>query len=411
MATILIKFTDENQYDASTSTIVYSDSTPKRWTDVFGKLQIGDNCIFHSSTDKLYIGDFSSRILNVSVTFNNIRLVNISLDDFLRINEIIPETLSEFKRPKGPIFKANTINVNSIYNAAVTKYFISFYVVKQGTESQILPSLKDGDRIVTIDSKNRLIELFNKENGALSIFNLGQDYFKAKGKTLHELTSIMSAADKPNHIANIRRIVQGLSSGNFYKFPSFTDYYNIIHNKSIYSNITPTAGGGNNISNNNNLSNTQNHHNQMALNTILYGPPGTGKTYSTIETALKLLGETTAGIERSVLKQKFEDFQNLNRIYFTTFHQNVAYEDFIEGIKPVLEEEDQVDLDEDVTVLTDDCKGGLKYAIEPGLFKKACAQSAYLCYLKFLQSQTTRGNYSFDEKCCAIKKRKNSKAL
>lgn len=135
-----------------------------------------------------------------------------------------------------------------------------------------------------------------------------------------------------------------------------------------------------------------------SLNTILFGPPGTGKTYSTIETALKLLGETTAGAERSVLKQKFEDFQNLNRIYFTTFHQNVAYEDFIEGIKPVLgEEEDQDNLDDDVTFTSDDCKGGLKYAIEPGLFKKACAQSSYLCYLEFLKSKSQQNNYSFDD--------------
>jgi len=135
----------------------------------------------------------------------------------------------------------------------------------------------------------------------------------------------------------------------------------------------------------------------MTLNTILYGPPGTGKTYSTIETALQLLGEITVGIDRSVIKQKFEDFQNTNRIYFTTFHQNVAYEDFIEGIKPILEEEDAENLDDDVTITNDECNGGLKYVIESGLFKRACAQSAYLCYLKFLQSQTTQYKYTFDD--------------
>lgn len=137
--------------------------------------------------------------------------------------------------------------------------------------------------------------------------------------------------------------------------------------------------------------------NNMALNTILFGPPGTGKTYSTIETALQLLGENTTGVQRSELKKKFEDYQNLSRIYFTTFHQNVAYEDFIEGIKPVLEDEEQVELEDDVTIPESDCKGGLGYSIESGLFKKACAQSAYLCYLSFLKSQTTQGNYTFDD--------------
>ena len=100
--------------------------------------------------------------------------------------------------------------------------------------------------------------------------------------------------------------------------------------------------------------------NLLPLNSIIYGPPGTGKTYSTIDMALEILGE--AKQTREVQKIKFSEFQKKGRIYFTTFHQNMSYEDFIEGIKPSAPEED------------DDF---LKYEIEDGLFMQACVEAAY----------------------------------
>lgn len=361
MATILIKFTDERQYDASTSTIVYTDPTPKRWEDAFSKLQIGDNCIFHSSTNKLYVGEFTSSVLNVSVTFSNIQVADIKLDDFLRINEIVPETLSEFKRPKGPIFKTQTLNVNSIFNTAITRNFICFYVVKQGSEAQIMSTLKENDRVVKIDLNNRLIELFVVINGTLRILNLGNGYFNAKGKSLDELSALMVTAEKPNHVRNIRRIKNAIETSSSYKFPSFSDYYNIIHNKSLYSNNPPIGAGGNNNGNNNNLAQIPNNHNNMALNTILYGPPGTGKTYVTIDKAVDLIVGVN-NFDRTAKKIEFNRLQKEGRIYFTTFHQNMAYEDFIEGIKPVEPKDD----DE-----------YLQYEIQDGLFMKACIEATY----------------------------------
>ena len=180
MATLLVKFTDESQYDSTTARIIYADSTPSRWTNVFSKLAQGDNCIFHSSSNKLFVGDFTSSVPNVSVTFSNIRVADITLDDFLRINALIPETLAEFRRPQGPIFKDNTIDISLIYNTAVNSNYISFYIVKQGAESKLLPSLIEGDRVIIIDLNNRIFELYKKENGLLNILNLGHNYFKAK---------------------------------------------------------------------------------------------------------------------------------------------------------------------------------------------------------------------------------------
>lgn len=98
------------------------------------------------------------------------------------------------------------------------------------------------------------------------------------------------------------------------------------------------------------------------LNAILYGPPGTGKTYGTIDVSLKIMGENVLGSERTTVKMKFSDYQKSNRIYFTNFHQNLAYEDFIEGIKPV-EPEDEDDF--------------LKYEIQDGLFMRACVEATF----------------------------------
>ena len=76
-------------------------------------------------------------------------------------------------------------------------------------------------------------------------------------------------------------------------------------------------------------------------NLILYGPPGTGKTYRTIGEAVRLcrglatndplLSDPARRIE---LRQAYEELKGQGQIGFVTFHQNYAYEDFIEGLRP-----------------------------------------------------------------------------
>ncbi len=97
-------------------------------------------------------------------------------------------------------------------------------------------------------------------------------------------------------------------------------------------------------------------------NKILYGPPGTGKTYSTVDETLKILNIDTSSLTRTEAKQQFAELQKSKRVFFTTFHQNMAYEDFMEGIKPVDPEDD----DE-----------FLKYQIQDGLFMQACVEAAF----------------------------------
>jgi 5-methylcytosine-specific restriction protein B len=69
------------------------------------------------------------------------------------------------------------------------------------------------------------------------------------------------------------------------------------------------------------------------LNQILYGPPGTGKTYSTIDKVLDIL-EPNNSFNRDEKKAKYNQLITDNRAFFTTFHQSMSYEEFIEGIKP-----------------------------------------------------------------------------
>lgn len=95
-------------------------------------------------------------------------------------------------------------------------------------------------------------------------------------------------------------------------------------------------------------------------NMILYGPPGTGKTYYTAIYAVAICDRKTMkavkNMKYSKVMERYEELKKKGRIAFTTFHQSYGYEEFIEGIKPVV----------------DDLESKLGYKIEPGVFKSFC---------------------------------------
>lgn len=93
----------------------------------------------------------------------------------------------------------------------------------------------------------------------------------------------------------------------------------------------------------------------QSLNQILYGPPGTGKTYSTIDKVVEICDPNYRKDDHEYNKKIYDQLIEDGRVMFTTFHQSMSYEDFIEGIKPVKPGED----DE-----------FMKYDIEPGIFKQ-----------------------------------------
>ena len=109
-------------------------------------------------------------------------------------------------------------------------------------------------------------------------------------------------------------------------------------------------------------------------NIILQGAPGTGKTYATAALALSVLGVTDVDFNDHVaVMRKYEELRGQKRIFFTTFHQSMDYEDFVEGIKPQVED------------------GQVGYSVEDGIFKNVCKSVSeggdiVGCIDKYLQS-------------------------
>ncbi|WP_283797200.1 McrB family protein [Campylobacter jejuni] len=118
--------------------------------------------------------------------------------------------------------------------------------------------------------------------------------------------------------------------------------------------------------------------NNTPLNQILYGPPGTGKTYHTIDRALEIiLKEEKIQIpsedDRINRKKLFDEYVKNGQIVFTTFHQSYGYEEFIEGIKPRIDSEEN--------------SKEIKYEIKDGIFKELCE--------KALENRDSIKNFNF----------------
>jgi 5-methylcytosine-specific restriction protein B len=96
-------------------------------------------------------------------------------------------------------------------------------------------------------------------------------------------------------------------------------------------------------------------------NLILTGAPGTGKTYKTAEIALAILGEDISDISRIDLMTKYRKAIKDGYIAFTTFHQSMDYEEFVEGLKP--------DIDENTK------QGTGTYSVKNGIFKDICKRA------------------------------------
>ena len=98
-------------------------------------------------------------------------------------------------------------------------------------------------------------------------------------------------------------------------------------------------------------------------NQLLYGPPGTGKTHATLTKAVNLAQPGHQAKTRADYRKLYQQLTAEGKITFITFHQSLSYEDFVEGLKPLLNDE-----------LAD---GEVRYQIQPGILREVVSEAVY----------------------------------
>jgi len=103
--------------------------------------------------------------------------------------------------------------------------------------------------------------------------------------------------------------------------------------------------------------------------------PGTGKTYRTAAEAVRLCGEEVPE-DRDDLMAVYQGLLAAGRIEFVTFHQSMAYEEFVEGRQPMTGADDGEDTS----------TAGFRLETVPGIFRRIAKRA-----------ETSRGHASDEE--------------
>lgn len=194
-----------------------------------------------------------------------------------------------------------------------------------GKNVEVVESVRPGSRIAI-----KAVHTQQKVNSVMTI--------KARGEVTEN--------EEDGHILKVnweegfKPFVVDFSGGYWHTIHQITDKEHI---KAIFDNNNHSDKLSNNFS-----------MSKAPLNQILFGPPGTGKTYHTMNKALEIVGVDVSVLDRKSIKEEFERRAAEGQIVFTTFHQSMSYEDFIEGIKPNVDSDDSE---------------AIKYKIEDGILK------------------------------------------
>ncbi|MEK5037330.1 AAA family ATPase [Sporosarcina sp. FSL K6-3457] len=194
-------------------------------------------------------------------------------------------------------------------------------------------------------------------NHNFHVYDEGPDLIKSKldNKTYKkvQLTYVLSYEEiRKNQMTN-EQILQRIFKGVEKLLPYYQLAVDGAKDNSVYPNI---SGKG-----------KEEFEMDYPKNMILYGPPGTGKTYNTINHAVSIIeNKLLQDIQEEPYEQVFSRYKSYRKngqVGFITFHQSYGYEEFIEGIKPFLDDEKSEQV---------------RYRIDPGIFKSFCEQAQQL---------------------------------
>lgn len=264
------------------------------------------------------------------------RLNIVNRDDFdtFQINsiELLKKLLFELK--KGLLQEYNNKSGNGCPHACINSHYLEFvkYVnaYKEYTSKDMVKYLKTrgGDKEFKVEIKNQKIEVIASVDNIIRTYSLERFLrYSVLGK---------------------------IEEDSSYAKPLFEDILNNSNLSIIKLSENEKIYKEQHFENEKILSENQN----LSLNQILYGPPGTGKTYHTIDKALEILGENLES--RDEKKAKIDEYVKNGQIVFTTFHQSYGYEEFVEGIKPSLNSDEN---------------SQINYKVKDGIFKELCKKA------------------------------------
>lgn len=343
---------------------------------------------------------FNVKISPIKPTYDNLEFMFNDIDKQLAIIEpLVDEVLMEEKLANPEFIGQRITNeefdfwINKLNTRADNEQDLLMSLLNklgETTTNKYFDLLKRLIADLNLDFSSQKV-YFNYEKDKL-IFGIGQRY--ALNVSTTGFFTLISKHETPNHIEEFKteskayltnypvnvaiepyynelllaanEILATINKSGYYKFDkkdfrsmAFEDYQPVIFVKQKIQE-KPT----------------------MPLNQILYGPPGTGKTYHTINKALQIINdEEVKSVDwsnRTAVKALYQKKVEAGQIVFTTFHQSMSYEDFVEGIKPLVEEDENGN-------------SQVVYKVESGVFKRFVEEAKKL---KEIQNELI---YHFDE--------------
>lgn len=343
------------------------------------------------------------------------RFKDVNKNQFLSISSLPPEKFSALKK-SFPAYIMEIDDIKKVLTSLEESIFIRFFICKENKLKDI--KFNEGDRIFVTDDKCtvKTYNIYKNQSlirndlypGKLWLIDKNLEEVNSKVKELKEKEKIKKQSKGKKH-DKISIILATLTKNGHCQFKDFNQFWDVMINDTLYGKIFHQA----NSFNVDEPKESKFTPTSLPLNLILFGPPGTGKTYATKQKAIDILNEKILQESRKLSREDFKEYlidfskpdeKNNGQIAFTTFHQSMTYEDFVEGIKPVIENSKEKDKNGEKTIsegvktieepdtkvgnkTTEETKtiedtktnvennshvGDVKYRIEPGIFKRMC---------------------------------------
>ncbi|MBF1098065.1 MAG: hypothetical protein HXL37_07145, partial [Riemerella sp.] len=254
------------------------------------------------------------------------------LEEYYSFLDLIIERFGLEKSDKRLVF--NLSNKNQIVFTIGQRYIWNIETSKDGSRFKVISEKPIGNDYENFDGKPTAF--WNKFDDISEVLKHQQSIFNAIEKELNR-------AQKSSYSKHNKEELDKMAFDADFRKEVLDQSENQINIDELIKNINEL------------MSNTDKTP-ATPLNQILFGAPGTGKTYHTKKMAVEIINGKKARTREEINKE-YEELIKAGQIVFTTFHQSLSYEDFIEGIKP-----ETID-------------GNVTYEVKDGIFKQLCSQA------------------------------------